>query len=146
MDSFAETEFAKFLWKKDIQPFYPFKDVGIDMIGVSRIKVEFYQLKARNPMAKGNNIYGFPITKKGIQKLSKLKNSFFILCTLQPNKTFHFFKLPPVIIREYDKQRKASKYPKRHKTGFFKIEKIDEKTYRIRPKYIKIDINEFRLA
>jgi hypothetical protein len=69
------------------------------MLGFDGKKVEFYQLKARHPQLRHSNIYWFFIRKKDIPKLSKLKNAFFILCALQPNETFHYFKLPIKVVK-----------------------------------------------
>ncbi|MEM5879330.1 MAG: hypothetical protein QXU74_02445 [Candidatus Aenigmatarchaeota archaeon] len=139
LDSFAEEEFAKYLLRKGVQPFYPFKDIGIDMLGYNNGKVELYQLKARRQQARNKNLYWFSVRKKDIEKLLNFKNAFFVFCALQPNYTFHFFKVPIKIVKKYFERRKT----KKPEMEFFEIEKIDEEKYDIRPKYIKIDINKF---
>ena len=121
--------------------FFPFKDKGIDMIAIKKNNIELYQLKARNELVNYKNTYWFML-RKDLTKLSKFKNKnlYFILCALQPNQQdFHFFKLPYKVVRNY--------FNKKHyeNSKFLEIKRINENEYKLRPKYIKIDINKYRL-
>ena len=89
LDSYSETEFAKLLEKEGYMVFYPFRDIGIDILAYKNGKVELYQLKARNEHGRRPNYYRFSI-KKDIEKLSKYTNIFFVLCALQPDGKLDF--------------------------------------------------------
>jgi hypothetical protein len=140
LDAYAEIAFARYLSGKGTVPYFPFKDVGIDMIGILRGQVEQYQLKARNEMLHMPGVYWFPL-RANLKNLSKIKGKvYFILCALQPNqKDFHFFKVP---VREAARYYKL----KRHRTAkFFEIKRLTGKNYKIYPTYIHLDVNRFRL-
>ncbi len=145
LDSYAEIEFAKFLEKNGFQVFYPFRDIGIDILAFDGRKVELYQLKARNEMRKHPSTYWFPIRKKEIQKLSIFPNVFFILCALKPNGRFDFFKLPLSIIKKYVVLKEQN--TKKSEKLFLEIKRIRERNYAIRPERIVrfIDINKYLL-
>jgi|GEM_PF-3730352 hypothetical protein len=145
LDSYSEVEFAKFLEKKRISAFYPFRDIGIDVLAFNGRRVELYQLKARNEQSRYPNVYWFPIRKKDIEKLSKFPNSFFIFCALQPNNKFDFFKLPIDVVKKYIKLRE--KTTKKSEKMFLEIKKIGKKKYIIKPERISkyIDINKYLL-
>ena len=49
--------------KKGTWFFYPFRDIGIDILAYKDGKVELYQLKARNEHGKIPNYYRFSIRK-----------------------------------------------------------------------------------
>jgi hypothetical protein len=145
LDSYSEIEFAKFLEKKKVKAFYPFRDVGIDVLAFDGKKVEFYQLKARNEHGRYPNVYWFPVRKKDIKKLSKFPNSFFVLCALQPNNKFDFFKLPIDVVKKYIKLRE--KTTKKSEKMFLEIKRIGKRKYIIKPERISkfIDINKYLL-
>jgi hypothetical protein len=146
LDSYSEVEFAKFLEKRGIKVFYPFRDdVGVDILAFNEGKVEFYQLRARNEQSRYPNVYWFQIGKKDIKKLSRFPNSFFILCALQPNNKFDFFKLPIDVVKRYIKLRERT--TKKSEKTFLEIKRIDERKYIIKPERISkfIDINKYLL-
>lgn len=140
LDAYAEIAFARYLSKRGVVPYFPFRDVGIDMIGLKEGGVEFYQLKARNEMRAPKDHYWFPV-RKNIEGLSKFKKkAFFILCALQPNQAdFHFFKVPVPVAKHYFN---AKHY---RKSKFFEIRRRENGSYRIVPSYIAIDVDRFRL-
>jgi len=139
LDAYSEMEFSNYLFDKGFQPFFPFKDKGVDIIAFKNNNFELYQLKARKWSRRHPWYYWFPIKRKDIKKLKSLKNkrTYFILCALQTNQKFHFFKVPLKIIEEY--------FKKTPKTRFFKINKVEDKKYEISPKRIKININRYLL-
>ena len=137
LDSYSEIEFAKILEKDGYMVFYPFRDIGIDILAYKGRKVELYQLKARNEHGRRPNYYRFSI-RKDIEKLSKYPNTFFILCALQPSGKFDFFKLPIDVAEEYFKEKGA-------KDSWLGIERINPRDYEIRPRRIAnlFDINNY---
>lgn len=144
-DSYAEIEFAKFLEKRGIQVFYPFRDTGIDILAFDGKNVELYQLKARNEMKRYPNVYWFPIRKKDVEKLSKFPNTFFVLCALKPNGKFDFFKLPLPIVKKYIKLRERT--TKKAEKIFLEIKRIGKRNYIVKPERIRksIRINDYLL-
>mgnify|MGYP001626461639 CR=1 FL=1 len=143
LDIYAELELAKFLERRGIQVFYPFKDIGIDMLAFNGKSFEFYQLRARNEMKRYPNVYWFPIKKRELEKLSKFPNVFFILCALKRNGKFDFFKLPLRIVKKYIKLKEKKR--KKEEKMFLEIERIGERNYKIRPERIRklININSY---
>jgi hypothetical protein len=139
LEAYSEISFSKFLFKKGIAPYFPFKDVGIDMVAFKGNKIEFYQLKARNENLNQKRVYWFSL-KKNLHKLSKFRNTYFILCALQPNqKEFHFFKIPIKMIIKYFKKKHA------RNARMFEIKRISESNYKLMPQYLKWNINKYRL-
>ncbi len=145
LDSYAEIEFAKFLEKRGIQVFYPFRDIGIDILAFDGKNVELYQLKARNEMRRYPNVYWFPIRKRNIKKLSNFPNTFFVLCALKPNGKFDFFKLPLSVVKEYIRLREQT--TKKAEKVFLEIKRIGKRDYIIKPERIGkvININDYLL-
>jgi len=137
LDSYSEIEFASYLIKKGFQPFFPFKDIGIDIVAHKKKNFELYQLKARNISLRYNQ-FRFRVKKEDIEKLSKSnnKNTYFIFCAFQENQKFHFFKVPVSVVKKYFKEAP--------KDRFFKIKKINAK-YQVYPRRIGIKINKYIL-
>lgn len=142
LEIYSETQLSKFLLQKGYMVFFPFKDKGIDMVAIKKDNIELYQLKARNEMSNYKRYYWFPIRKNlnNYLKMKHNKNIFFILCALQPNqKDFHFFKIPLKIAKKYFKEKHYKN------TKFFEITRIHQDKYDVVPKYVKININKYRL-
>jgi len=142
LDFYSELEFAKFLEKKGYLVFYPFRDVGIDMMSYKNGKIELYQLKSRNEHVRYPNIYWFPIRKKDIIKLeeySRFFDVFFVLCALQTNGKFDFFKIPLNVVKQYIRLRE--KTTKKRDAHFLEIKRISERNYEIKPERIRKQIN-----
>lgn len=148
LDFYSEIEFAKYLEKKDFQPFYPHRDTGIDILAVKNRTVEYYQLKARNEQARCPGIYWFQIKKKAIVSLLNLSKTktFFVLCALQPGEKFDFFKMPVKIVEKYIKLREQT--TKKNKEHFLEIGRINKGRYKIKPERISkiININKYLLT
>lgn len=106
LDIYSELEFARYLNKIGQSPYFPFKDVGIDIIGIDRgLNPFFYQLKARNfNIRKG--VWGFKIDRKKLQIFPKTKNSFWIFCVLKiAQDGFIFFKIPTMTLEKIYAER-----------------------------------------
>jgi hypothetical protein len=141
LESFSEEEFAKYLIGKGYLPFFPYKDTGIDMAALKGGKIEFYQLKSRIQSLRHEGKYRFKVWHD-IKKLKKahISNAFFILCALQPDEgRFDFFKVPLKVVEEYFRKNVCKS------TSFLDIQKLDKNEYEIRPKYIMLNINKYRL-
>jgi hypothetical protein len=140
LDAYAEIAFSHFLASRGFIPYFPFKDVGIDMLGMKKGAVELYQLKSRNEMRAPKHHYWFP-ARKNVTPLSKLKGKvFFILCALQPNqKDFHYFKVQVSVVDRYFRLKHYQK------SKHFEIKRLKDGSYKIVPDYISIDVNAFRL-
>lgn len=147
LDSYSEMEFSNSLNKKNFQPFFPFKDEGIDIVAFESNNFKkpfFYQLKARNITIK-NNCYSFRLSKAKIEEADKISNFYWVLCALKPSGKFDFFVFPQKIIKKWmDVLNKklneiGSEFGEKR---FFKI-KSEEDSYSIAPRYIKIDPNKY---
>jgi hypothetical protein len=90
-------------------------------------------------------MYLVPDKKEGHRKIVKISKFFFILCALQPNNKFDFFKLPIDVVKKYIKLRE--KTTKKSEMMFLEIKKIGKKKYIIKPERISkyIDIKKYLL-
>ena len=75
-----------------------------------------------------------------MEKLSKYTNIFFVLCALQPDNKFDFFKLPIEMVREYFREKGTQ-------DSWLGIERVDKRKYELRPYRLAklFDINEYLL-
>ena len=106
LDRYSELEFAREMEKIYQRPFFPFKDKGIDIIGIDDgNRVYFYQLKARNFNIR-KKVWGFKIDKKKMEIFPQTKNSFWIFCALRiAQDKFDFFKIPINILKKLYEER-----------------------------------------
>ena len=108
-DYYSELEFARKLAETGQEAFFPFKDKGVDIIGIDdQGKAYFYQLKARNlNFRKG--VWGFKIDTKKLDKFPITDNSFWIFCALKVEEPkFDFFKIPVAKLKEIYYERKKT--------------------------------------
>lgn len=125
--------------------FYPFKDKGIDIIGLDKNNnLCFYQLKARNINQKFGE-YWFQVEEEKLKRFEKVtrgKKSFWVLCALKEKEQFAFFKVPiGIVIRWYDE---AKKNYKQKKKLFLHIKPLEDGTYIIAPERVAKKINIMR--
>jgi len=141
LDAYSEMVFSDLLIRKGYEVYFPFKDVGIDIITTKNRKIKYYQLKSRNPL-KDNVTYWFPV-RRSISKIKSLnynlKQVHFVFCALQLNqKEFHFFEVPfKRVLAYFNKKRGKLKRD-------FEIRRIKEDKYETLPYYIKFNINKYR--
>ncbi len=138
LDTYSELEYARFIQKKGYSAFYPFKDTGVDIVSYRDRAIEFYQLKARNEYRRQKGYYWFMINKKDVKKLLKFPKAFFVLCALQSDDRFAFFKLPTSTVKKWLEliERQTGK----KKSHFLKIKRTNN-GYELRPERIKDQIN-----
>jgi hypothetical protein len=130
IDIWAEISFAKELSKHNQIPYFPFKDVGIDIIGIdNKNKSYFYQIKSRNINTR-KMVYGFNINEKKLYNFpSNSKNSFWVFSCYKKNK-FDFFVVPYNITKKWYKLRKESC---KEKGKYFLDIKPKDNGYELRP-------------
>lgn len=146
LDTYSEEKFAKELIDRGFIPYYPFKDVGIDILATKKNKIFRYQLKARS--LNSYNEYWFMVNEKRLNRNLKQQNMFYVFCALLSNNQFDFFVIPVKIIKRwYDKKREGMKTEKQKKREdvFLDIKPIGKSKYEIRPKRIKINIDKYKL-
>ena len=147
LDAYSEMEFSKLLKKKKSQPFFPFKDEGIDIVAFKDNNFKkpfFFQLKARNLTIK-NNVYRFRIFKTKIEEAEKINNFYWVLCAFKSSGKFDFFVFPQKIIKKWMDvwNKKLNENGKEFGAKRFFIIKSEENDYSIAPQYIKIDPNKY---
>lgn len=136
LDAFSEETFAKLLDKKGEMAFFPFKDVGVDILSINKNnQLRCYQLKARN-INQANGEYWFKI-KKDLDKVNEFPNFYWVFCALKEGEyIFDFFVVPKEEINNYFKM-------KTEKAEFLQIKPKDGR-YIIIPKRAEFNINQYR--
>lgn len=142
LDMYSEKKFAKELYDRDYVPYYPFKDVGIDILATKERKIYNYQLKARSLTSK--NEYWFSVKLKSLNKYLKEKNMFYVFCALLSNNQFDFFVLPIKDVHKWFIEYIKGCKTERDKC-FLKIRPIEKNKYVVRPIRMKIDIEKYWL-
>lgn len=145
LDMYSELEFSKELVKKGFVAYYPFKDVGIDIIAIKNNKVYNYQLKARSLNRFGN--YSFMVHKRKLDKYVSKKNMYYVLCALLPNNRFDFFIIPIKIVNKWFKEYR--KKIKKKESHFLVLKPDHNKNYTIVPDWLKnkirVGLNKYKL-
>lgn len=139
LEMFSQKEFAHKLNELGYTSYYPFKDVGIDILATKKNLTHKYQLKSRNSNKFGE--YRYPCKLTDLKKFRHEKNMFWVLCALLPNNKFDFFILPINILFH----NWFEKYQKEAKKKFLRIKPLGNHNYEIGPKMIKLDINKYLL-
>jgi hypothetical protein len=135
LDTYSEEVFARKLRKKEgQQSFYPFKDIGIDIVGIDKNHNPFfYQLKARR-ITFGAGHYKFMVNIDKLKEFPK-KNSFWVFCCFKEDYKFDFFIVPLDITKKwFDITNKKAN--KKHKQYHLRIKPISERKYELAPKWM----------
>ena len=142
LDTYSEEVFAKKLIKKEQEPFFPFKDKGIDIISIDKENNSFfYQLKARNKDVKYGE-YWLMVNIKKLEKFPKTKRSFWVFCCFKEEGVFDFFVIPLNITKKWFYLYNASEGIKnKHEEYFLKIRPLPNERYEISPRWLNKNIN-----
>tara|TARA_Y100000310_G_scaffold295222_1_gene326355 strand:- start:541 stop:1014 length:474 start_codon:yes stop_codon:yes gene_type:complete len=140
LDKYSEDEFSKELIKLEQQPFFPFKDTGIDIVGIDKHNNPFfYQLKARNIGIRIKE-YWFMVDKKKLEKFPKTKKSYWVFCCFKDTDIFDFFIVPLSITKKWYKIHNDGCKKKQEK-HHLSIKPISKGKYELSPKRLNKYIN-----
>jgi len=142
LDTYSEEVFAKKLIKIGQEPYFPFKDKGIDIISIDKKSNPFfYQLKARNKDIKYGE-YWFMVNIKKLDKFPKTKNSFWIFCCFKEDMTFDFFVLPLDVTKKwFSLYHNSEGIKNKHDQYFLKIRPLSEGRFEMSPRWLNKDID-----
>lgn len=141
MEAKAKIKIAELMSRRGIDLLFPYDNKSEDLISVNDCVVEYCTLKYSCQSVRLNGSYRF-IIRNQIKRLSALKNveSYFILCASRPdNRGFDFFKIPLDVVNGYFNDIGSSK------CTYFWIQRLENGQYEIRPKYLPLDIERYRL-
>lgn len=106
---YGEIKFAELLKKKGFDPFFPYRDQGIDIVAIKfnqgRKVLSTYQVKSRN-RSKRFGTYWFQLKAKDIQKN---KAHYWIFAIFKEDNTFDFLRIPFTTISKWIKY--SSEHP-----------------------------------
>ena len=146
LDSHSEEVFAKKLIKKGQSSYFPFKDIGVDVIGIDKKNNPyFYQLKARNANLASEQ-YWFMVNIKKLEKFPNTKRSFWVFCCFKQDNAFDFFIVPFHITKKwFNLYHNSEGIKRKHEQYPLKIVPLSKGTYGIAPKWInkRIDIMKY---
>jgi len=137
-DYYSELEFARRLKLKGQESYFPFKDRGIDIVGINKKGCPFfYQLKARN-INRQYNSYWFPVKLKKLIEFPRGKNCYWVFCAFKDKGKIDFFQVPiSIVLKWYNETIRTKKNKDEDHL------QIDYKkgTYRIAPERVAKKIN-----
>lgn len=142
---YGEIKFAEVLHKKGYEPFFPYKDKGIDVLAYDlerRITIT-YQVKSRN-MSKRFGNYWFKLKSKDIN--NGFTADFWIFSIFKNDNKFDFINIPLTQLKNWIEQSRNNLEnnilsPDKN-DWWLKIEKKENEYYTI-PKKGSINITQF---
>lgn len=144
LSMYSEKKFAEELSKSGYTLYYPFKDIGIDILATKDKKIFKYQLKARDLNTK--SAYWFLIRISDLNEYLTERNMYYVFCALLANNQFDFFIVPIKKVFDWWNEH-TNGLGVTHNKEFLKIKPIGRHKYEIRPKRLKkkIDVNKYLL-
>lgn len=149
LQTFSELEFAKKL-KKKYFTFFPFRDEGIDIMGIDKKNpaiVKCFQVKARN---KGRHTYQFRIDKKSFSRTKNVPSMWYVFVLVDNDRIVDHIVIPVSHLKKWMKIKNPDKkiilWVESRNLWRFDINHVHKKgSYYVKPKKGKMLLDNYVL-